>query len=315
MPDFFWPVVVVWLFTMMQETAFHSGFITIVGAPNVGKSTLLNAVMGEKLAIVSPKPQTTRHRILGIKNLPNAQLIFLDTPGIHQPRTRLNRYMMQAVADALANPEIVLYMTDVTRQPYPDLAFLRRHLGGRRVAVFWVLNKIDRIAPQQVLPLIGAFEEKAAFTEVFPLSALQGENVATLVEAIIRHLPTGPRYFPDGMPTDRDEAFFIAELIREQAVLHTQQEIPYAIAVDVETMTEHSAGGVEIDACLWVEKASQKGILIGRHGRMIKTIGRQARLAIARMLRCPVHLRLFVRVKKGWQQQDALLRSLGFGDS
>jgi GTP-binding protein Era len=300
---------------MMQETSFRSGFITILGEPNVGKSTLLNAVMGEKLAIVSPKPQTTRHRITGIKNFPHAQLVFLDTPGIHQPRTKLNRYMMQAVAEALANPEIVLYMTDVMHNPYPDLGFVQRHLVGRQVPMFWVLNKIDLISPQKVLPMIEQFEEKTAFAEVFPLSALEGENISALVDTIIRHLPEGRRYFPEDMPTDRSEEFLIAELIREQAVLRTQQEIPYAIAVEVETMTERSDGGVEIDACLWVEKASQKGILIGRHGRMIKMIGQQARFGIARMLRCPVHLRLFVRLKKGWQQQDALLRSLGFGDT
>jgi GTP-binding protein Era len=300
---------------MMQETSFRSGFITILGAPNVGKSTLLNAVMGAKFAIVSPKPQTTRHRIVGVKNVPDAQLVFLDTPGIHQPRTKLNRHMMQVVSEALANPEIVLYMTDVTRNPYPDPRFLHRQLGGRQVPVFWLLNKIDLIPPQQMLPIIDAFEEKAAFTEVFPLSALQGENILALVDLIIRYLPPGPRYFPEDMPTDRGEDFFIAELIREQAILRTQQEIPYAIAVELETMTERSDGGVEIDACLWVEKASQKGILIGRHGRMVKTIGRQARLAIARMLHCPVHLRLFVRVKKGWQQKDAALRLLGFGDA
>jgi GTP-binding protein Era len=181
--------------------------------------------------------------------------------------------------------------------------------------VFWVLNKIDLISPQQVLPMIDAFDENSAFTEVFPLSALRGENISFLVDLIIRNLPAGPRYFPEDMPTDRGEEFFIADLIREQAVLRTQQEIPYAIAVEVETMIERDDGGVEIDACLWVEKASQKGILIGRHGSMVKMIGRQARLGIARMLRCPVHLRLFVRVKKGWQQHDALLRSLGFGDT
>lgn len=300
---------------MVQETTFRSGFITILGEPNVGKSTLLNAVMGEKLAIVSPKPQTTRHRIVGIKNYPHAQLVFWDTPGIHQPRTQLNRYMMQAVTEALANPEIVLYMTDVTRNPYPDLEFLQRHRMGRQVPTFWVLNKIDLIPPQKVLPIIDQFEAKTAFAEVYPLSALKGENIAALVDGIIQYLPEGRPYFPEDMPTDRGEAFFIAELIREQAVLRTQQEIPYAIAVVVETMTERSDGGVEIDACLWVEKASQKGILIGRHGRMIKTIGRQARFGIARMLHCPVHLRLLVRVKKGWQQQDALLRSLGFGNT
>ena len=299
---------------MIQDPSFRSGFITIIGQPNVGKSTLLNAVMGSKLAIVSPKPQTTRHRIVGIKNFSNAQLIFLDTPGIHQPRTKLNQYMMQAVADALANPEIVLYMTDITRNPHPDLDFLHRHLIGRQIPVFWLLNKVDLVPPQQVLPIIDACTEKATFTEVLPLSALRGESLSTLVDLIIRYLPTGQRLFPEDMPTDRGEEFFIAELIREQAVLRTQQEIPYAIAVEVEMMTERDDGGVEIDACLWVEKASQKGILIGRRGHMIKTIGQQARLAIARMLRCPVHLRLFVRVKKGWQQRDAALRSLGFGE-
>ncbi len=300
--------------SVMHTTPLRSGFITIIGEPNVGKSTLLNTVMGTKLAIVSPKPQTTRHRILGVKNLPHAQLVFLDTPGIHQPRTKLNRYMMQAVADALSSPEIVLCMTDVARNPYPDLAFVHRHLAGRQIPVFWVLNKIDLIQSQQVLPLIDAFQEKASFAEVFPLSALHGENMAALVDRIIHHLPEGPRHFPEDMPTDRDERFLIAELIREQAVLRTHKEVPYAVAVEVEAMLERQDGGIEIDACLWVEKTSQKGILIGHHGRMVKTISMQARLGIARMLRCPVHLRLFVRVKKGWQDHDALLRSLGFGE-
>lgn len=299
----------------MQPSGFRSGFITILGAPNVGKSTLLNAIMGTKLAIVSPKPQTTRHRILGVKNLPQAQLVFLDTPGIHQPRTKLNRYMMQAVAEALARPEAVLYMTDVTRDPYPDLAFLERHLAGRTVTVFWVLNKIDLVPVQQVLPLIAAYENTASFAEVFPLSALRGDNVSTLLESLIPYLPEGPRYFPEDMPTDRDERFLIAELIREQAILRTHQEVPYAVGVEVEAMQECRDGGVEIDACLFVEKASQKGILIGRQGRTVKAIGTQARHAIRRMLRCPVHLRLRVQVKKRWKEHDAVLRSLGFGES
>lgn len=298
----------------MQTPSLRSGFITIVGAPNVGKSTLLNAIMGTKLAIVSPKPQTTRHRILGVKNLPQAQLIFLDTPGIHHPRSKLNRYMMQAVAEALVQPEVVLYLTDVRRSPYPDLAFVRRHLPDHTVPVFWVLNKIDLVQPQDILPLIAAYRETPRFAEVIPLSALRGENVDALLETIVRYLPEGPRYFPDDLPTDRDERFFIAELIREQAILRTHEEVPYAIAVEVESFQERSDGGVEIDACLLVEKASQKGILIGRQGRMIKTIGTHARQAIARMLRCPVHLRLFVRVREHWKERDAILRSLGFGE-
>jgi GTP-binding protein Era len=298
----------------MQMTPLRSGFITILGEPNVGKSTLLNTIIGTKLAIVSPKPQTTRHRILGVKNLPQAQLIFLDTPGIHQPRTTLNRYMMQAVSEALINPEIVLYMTDVSRSPDANLAFLRDHLAERTVPVFWVLNKIDLVRSQQVLPLIAASKDTAFFAEVFPLSALRGKNVSTLLENIVKYLPEGPRYFPEDMPTDRDERFLIAELIREQVFLRTHEEVPYAVAVDVEAMHERQDGGVEIDACLFVEKASQKGILVGRQGQMIKTIGMQARRAIGRMLRCPVHLRLVVRVKKHWKERDAVLRSLGFGE-
>jgi len=294
--------------------SFRSGFITIVGAPNVGKSTLLNTIMGTKLAIVSPKPQTTRQRILGVKNLPQAQLVFLDTPGIHQPRTKLNRYMMQAVAEALANPEVVLYMTEASQASYPDLAFLRRHLAGRTIPVFWVLNKIDLVSPSDVLPRIAACTDIAFFAEVFPLSARRGDNVSTLLESLVQYLPEGPQYFPEDMPTDRDERFFIAELIREQAILHTHEEVPYAVAVEVESVHERREGGVEIAACLLVEKASQKGILIGQQGQMIKTIGTRARQAISRMLRCPVHLRLLVRVKKHWKERDAVLRDLGFGE-
>ncbi|MGQ4808893.1 GTPase Era [Candidatus Entotheonellaceae bacterium PAL068K] len=298
----------------MQPTPCRSGFITILGEPNVGKSTLLNTIIGTKLAIVSPKPQTTRHRILGVKNLPQAQMVFLDTPGIHKPRNRLNQYMVQAVTEALADPEVVLYMTDVSAAPYPDLRFVRRHLSDRAVPVFWVINKVDRVQPQRLLPLIATYEETAFFAEVFPLSALRGDNVPALLERLLSYLPEGPRFFPEDMPTDRDERFFIAELIREQAVLRTHEEVPYAVAVAVETLQEGDDGSVAIAACLFVERASQKGILIGRQGRMIKAIGMHARQAIGRLLRCPVHLRLQVRIKARWQERDAVLRSLGFGE-
>ncbi len=298
----------------MSITPFRSGFVTILGRPNVGKSTLLNTIMGTRLAIVSPKPQTTRHRILGVKNLPQAQLVFLDTPGIHQGRSKLSRYMMQAVSEALSHPDVILFMTDVTREPYPEPDFLRRHLAGRQVPVFWLLNKVDRVPPQQVLPLLADYADTASFAEVFPLSALRGENVTELLEAVVSYLPAGPRYFPEDMATDRDERFFIAELIREQAFLLTHEEVPYAVAVEVETLHERPDGGLEIDASLVVDKPSQKGILVGRQGRMIKAIGTRARQAIARLLGCPVHLRLVVRVKKRWQENEALLRDLGFAD-
>lgn len=293
------------------SATFRSGFVTIIGLPNVGKSTLLNALMGTKLAIVTPKPQTTRHRILGVKNLPQAQLVFVDTPGIHTPRTKLNRYMMRAVEQALMDPHVVLYMTDVSRAPYPDLAFVRRYVDAPSVPVFWLLNKIDLVQPQQLLPLIAAYEHKDAFAEIVPLAAQRGEGVAQLLACVLRYVPEGPRYFPDDMPTDRDERFLIAELIREQAMLRTHEEVPYAVAAAVEALEERPDGGVEIDASLLVEKDSQKGILVGQHGRMIKDIGMHARRAIARLLHCPVHLRLVVRVQKHWRERDALLRDLG----
>jgi GTPase len=296
----------------MQTASFRAGFVTIIGAPNVGKSTLLNAIMGTKLAIVTPKPQTTRHRILGVKNLPQAQLVFLDTPGIHLPRTKLNRYMMQAVAQALVDPHVVLYMTDVRRAPYPDLAFLRRVIGAPTVPVFWLLNKIDLIEPPHLLPLIAAYEQRTAFAEIMPLAARRGEGVSQVLESVLRYVPEGPPYFPEDMPTDRDERFFIAELIREQVMLRTHEEVPYAVAVEIEALQERRDGGMEIDAAILVEKTSQKGILVGQHGRMIKDIGTHARRAIMRLLHCPVHLRLIVRVKKNWREHDAVLRDLGF---
>jgi GTP-binding protein Era len=296
----------------METASFHAGVVTIIGAPNVGKSTLLNAIMGTKLAIVTPKPQTTRHRLLGVKNLPQAQLVFLDTPGIHTPRTKLNRYMMQAVAQALVDPQVVLYMTDVSRMPYPDLAFLRRVVGDLALPVFWLLNKIDLIEPQQLLPLIASYEQRTAFAEILPLAARRGEGVPRLLECVLRYVPQGPPYFPEDMPTDRDERFFIAELIREQVLLRTHEEVPYAVAVEVEALQERRDGGMEIDAAILVEKASQRGILVGHHGRMIKEIGTQARQAIARLLHCPVHLHLVVRVRKNWREHDTVLRDLGF---
>lgn len=296
----------------METTEFRSGFISIIGEPNVGKSTLLNTVIGTKLAIVTPKPQTTRHRILGVKNLPQAQLVFLDTPGIHTPNSKLSRHMLQAIDEALTDPTIVLYVTDVSRSPYPDLSFLQHHLVGRNVPVFWLLNKVDRIPPPQVLPIIANYEHRDAFAEIIPLSALQGDNIASLLATLLRYLPAGPRYFPEDMPTDRDERFFIAELIREQIMILTHEEVPYAVAVEVEQMEEVSKGGVRIHANITVEKDSQKGIIVGHQGQMIKTIGMQARQAIGQMLGCPVHIRLFVRVRRNWKEHAGTLRDLGF---
>ena len=290
------------------------GFISIIGQPNVGKSTLLNTLVGTKLAIVTPKPQTTRHRILGVKNLPDAQLVFLDTPGIHRGKTRLSRIMMQAVDEALIDPQVVLYVTDASRTPYPDLAYLRRHLRQADTAVFWLLNKTDRVEQSQLLPLIAENPDKDAFSEVMPLSALRGDNVEALVECLVRYLPEGPPHFPPDMPTDRGEQFLIGELIREQVMLRTHEEVPYSVAVEVEEFHERRGGGVEIEASVVVEKASQKGILVGRQGQMIKAIGTQSRRAIGALLHCPVRLHLVVRVRRNWKEHPGTLRTLGFGE-
>ena len=289
------------------------GFISIIGQPNVGKSTLLNTLVGTKLAIVTPKPQTTRHRILGVKNLPDAQLVFLDTPGIHRGETRLGRIMMQAVDEALIDPQVVLYVTDASRVPYPDLGYLRRHLRQADAAVFWLLNKTDRVEPSQLLPLIADNPDKDAFSEVVPLSALRGDNVESLVECLVRYLPESPPYFPPDMPTDR-EHFLIGELIREQVMLRTHEEVPYSVAVEVEEFHERKGGGVEIEASIVVEKASQKGIVVGRQGQMIKAIGTQSRRAIGALLHCPVRLHLVVRVRRNWKEHAGTLRTLGFGE-
>ena len=290
------------------------GFISIIGEPNAGKSTLLNTLVGTKLAIVTPKPQTTRHRILGVKNLPEAQLVFIDTPGIHRGKTRLSQMMMQAVDEALIDPQVVLYVTDASRAPYPDLAYLRRHLRQQDAAVFWLLNKTDRLEPSQLLPLIADNPDKEAFSEVIPLSALRGDNVEELVACLLRYIPEGPPHFPPDMPTDRDERFLVCELIREQVMLRTREEVPYSVAVEVEEFNERRGGGVEIEASVVVEKASQKGILVGRQGQMIKAIGIQSRRAIGALLHCPVRLHLVVRVRPNWKEHADTLRTLGFGE-
>lgn len=290
------------------------GFISIIGQPNVGKSTLLNTLVGTKLAIVTPKPQTTRHRILGVKNIPDAQLVFLDTPGIHRGETRLSRIMMQAVDEALIDPQVVLYVTDASRAPYPDLGYLRRHLRQAGAAVFWLLNKTDRVETAQLLPLIAENPDKDAFSEVIPLSALRGDNVEALAECLVRYLPEGPPHFPTDMATDRGEHFLIGELIREQVMLRTHEEVPYSVAVEVEEFRERRGGGVEIEASVVVEKASQKGIVVGRQGQMIKAIGTQSRRAIGALLHCPVRLHLVVRVRRNWKEHAGTLRTLGFGE-
>ncbi|RMF90450.1 MAG: GTPase Era [Nitrospinota bacterium] len=295
-----------------QDQRFRSGFIALVGRTNVGKSTLLNTLLSQKVAITSPKPQTTRNRITGIKTLPTAQLIFLDTPGIHRPYSKLNRYMVDIALVALQEVDLIVFMTDasVEHSLAADAEILER-LRAVSTPVFLVLNKVDLVPKPQLLPLIAAYKERFPFAEIIPLSALTGENTERLIEQIIAYLPEGPCYFPPEQATDQPEAFFIAELIREKVFQQTHQEVPYSVAVVVEEITENERGVLHIPATIYVERDSQKGILIGRGGQRLKQIGQAAREEIERLLGTKVYLNLWVKVRKNWTEDERWVKELG----
>ena len=293
----------------MNTTLFKAGFIGIIGPPNVGKSTLLNKLIGEKISIVTPKPQTTRNRILGIKNLPDAQLIFIDTPGIHHTKKKFNRQIVQAAQSAFRESDIVLVMVEATQAtPEDEFLFVVNCLKGFEKPVFLLINKIDLIEKQALLPFIDVYQETFPFREVIPLSALHGSGVEELEKILLRYLPEGVNYYPDDLFTDQTEPFMAAEIIREKIFVLLQQEIPYSIAVAIEEFNEGKPGIIFIRAVIWVEKLSQKGILIGKEGKMLKEIGKRARKAIERLLQTKVFLELWVTVKKNWTQNEARIK-------
>jgi GTP-binding protein Era len=292
---------------------FKSGFIALVGRPNVGKSTLLNALVGEKVAIVSPKPQTTRSRITGIRTTESAQLIFVDTPGLARPRTALNRHMVEVVRQAYQSVDLILLVTDVAApEEMAQDDFILRQLDGVKTPIFLVINKIDLIDNRLVLPLIAAYQQRFPFTEFVPISALKGVNLDELQQTIVKYLPEGPRYFPADQLTDQPEKFLIAELIREQIFMQTEQEVPYQTAVLVEHMEDTDGGVLHIDATIYVERDSQKGIIIGKKGSRLKQIGQAARQEIERLLNTHVYLALWVKVRKDWSENEQLIRDLGY---
>jgi GTP-binding protein Era len=292
---------------------FKSGFIALIGRPNVGKSTLLNALVGEKIAIVSSKPQTTRSRITGINTTAAAQLIFVDTPGLARPRTALNRHMIQIAHEAYQNVDLILLITDPssTDQLASD-DFILQQIDRVKVPTFLVINKIDLIDHRQILPLITAYQQRFPFTEFVPISALKGVNVEDLLQTIIKYLPEGPRYFPDDQLTDQPERFVIAELIREQIFTQTEQEVPYQAAVIVEQLEDTDGGVLRVEATIYVERDSQKGIIIGKRGARLKQIGQAARQEIERFLNTHVYLALWVKVRRDWSENEALIRDMGY---
>ena len=292
---------------------FKSGFIAIVGRPNVGKSTLLNAIVGEKLAITSSKPQTTRNRVTGIRNTEDGQFIFLDTPGIHQAKTPLNRYMVKAATSAFGEVDLVLLLVEADRGFDPEDGLILDVLRTVDVPVFLVINKIDLVAKPMLLPLIDRFRGLRDFREIVPVSAATGDGVDRLLDLIRDAMPEGPKLFPDDMFTDNSERFIAAEIVREKILELTHREIPYATAVTVDSFKEdEEKNRIRITATITVEKDSQKGILIGKGGRMLKEIGTQSRLEMERFFAAKIFLELFVRVRKDWTKDPRWLKEFGY---
>ena len=291
---------------------FKSGFIAILGRPNVGKSTFFNAIIGDKISIVANKPQTTRNRITGIKNLPDAQLIFLDTPGMHKPKTPLNRAMVQAAQDTIGDTDLVLVIVEADSAIGPHDLFLIEALAAAHAPVFLAINKIDRVEKPSLLPLIDQYSRLYDFAGIFPISALKGNGIDELLSCLKEALPEGPQLFPDDIATDATERFIAGEFIREQITLMTSQEIPYVTAVTIDAFKEDEEKNlIRISATIHVEKDSQKAIMIGKQGAMLKKIGTQARLSMEKLFGAKVFLELFVRVKKDWTSSDKMLREFG----
>ena len=286
--------------------AFRSGFISIIGRPNAGKSTLLNALVGEKLAIVTRKPQTTRNRIQGIVNVekkgkrPAGQLVLIDTPGVHKPINSLNRRMMKEVYDALEGCDLLLVIVDATGKFDAGDQFVLNLAKKTNVPIILLLNKIDVIPKERLLPLIAQYQELHDFVDVIPISALKEKGLDTLLDAIVKALPEGPHYFPKDQITDQPERFLVAELIREQVLQYTSQEVPHATTVMIDQY-EEGAKLTRIAATIYCEREGQKAILIGKQGANLKKIGTNARLQIERLLATKVFLELFVKVRAGWR--------------
>lgn len=291
---------------------FKCGFVAVVGRPNVGKSTLINALVGEKVSIVTPKPQTTRHRILGIRSDVDSQIIFVDTPGMHRDAAKaMNRMMNRSAASALADADLILFVTEAARWTDEDDDVLQR-ISQSAITSIAILNKIDKIVPKEsLLEHIGNMAQRHRFVELVPVSAEKGDNLSQLLKLIPRYLPASPALFPQDMISDRGQEFQTAEIIREKLTLNLRQELPYGLTVQIEQF-DRDEGGITVHAVIWVEKDSQKGIVVGKGGSMLKRVGKSARLELRERLAVPVHLELWVRVKENWADSERDLLGLGF---
>ncbi|ETI67005.1 GTPase Era [Neobacillus vireti] len=294
---------------------YKSGFISIIGRPNVGKSTFLNRVIGQKIAIMSDKPQTTRNKIQGVLTVNNAQMIFIDTPGIHKPKHKLGDFMMKVAQNTLKEVDLILFMVNAEEGFGRGEEFILEKFQTVNTPIFLVINKIDQIHPDELLPIIQSYKDKYAFKEIVPISALEGNNVVRLLDQIKSFLPEGPQYYPADQVTDHPERFIITELIREKALHLTREEIPHSLAVVLDKMERRKGKDIiHVMATVIVERDSQKGIIIGKQGSMLKEIGKRARVDIENLLGSKVFLELWVKVQKDWRNKMSQLRDYGFNE-
>ena len=295
---------------MAEMKKFRSGFVTIVGRPNVGKSTLMNALVGEKVAIVSNRPQTTRNRIMGVMTRDDWQMVFLDTPGIHTPRTKLGNYMMQSVREAMDGMDGMMVLVDATAVGEHDRSIVKE-MASKKVPKVLLLNKIDLLAPEKLLALIASFAD-SGYDAIIPISAKTGDGLEELTRVMAGKLPEGPKYFPDDMMTDQPERLIVAEMIREKALLHLRDEVPHGIGVEIMGMIKESDDFMEIHATIYCERDAHKGIIIGKRGAMLQQIGTEARRDIENLLDLHVNLKLWVKVRPDWRNRMDDLRTLGY---
>lgn len=299
----------------MTTNQFKSGFISIIGRPNVGKSTFLNRVIGQKIAIMSDKPQTTRNKVQGVLTTDESQLIFIDTPGIHKPKHKLGDFMMKTATNTLKEVDLVLFMINAEEGYGAGDEFIIEKLNDIETPVFLVINKIDRIHPDKLMELIVQYKEKLAFAEIVPISALEGNNVDRLLSEITKRLPEGPQYYPADQVTDHPERFIVAELIREKVLHLTREEVPHSIAVVIDKIAKRDGKEmIDVMATIVVERDSQKGIVIGKRGALLKEVGQRSREDIERLLGSKVFLELWVKVQKDWRNKASSLRDFGFNE-
>lgn len=291
---------------------FKSGFVTIVGRPNVGKSTLTNQIMGEKLSIVSNKPQTTRNNIQTILSGENYQLVFVDTPGIHKPKHKLGEYMVNSAKDSIKDVDLVLFLINPCDEIGRGDKFILEALRSQKAPVFLVVNKVDENGHDKVARTLDMYSKEYDFAEIIPISALKGNNVDKLIELMVDKMPEGPKYYPEDMITDVQEKFIVAEIVREKALKNLRDEVPHGIAVDVIQMKQNEKGTYHIEVDLICEKDSHKGIIIGKNGTSLKKIGETARYEIERFLKAKVNLKIWVKVRKEWRDNGLLLKELGY---